>query len=61
MDGETQRVVKWLRGRPFPWPQPTPLRDRLKVAWHVLRHGEEGIHSIFKLLAIKIERGDHLK
>lgn len=59
MNETEQAVVQWLRGKPFRWPTPTPFLDRLRSAWAILRHGDQCFHSVFQLLAMKIERGEH--
>jgi hypothetical protein len=57
---DEQRVIAWLdRGRPFPWNQPLTIWQRLTCAWQVLFWNDDSTLMLFKLLALKIEKGQH--
>ena len=57
---DERRVIAWLaQGRPFPWYKPLTLWQRIYCAWQVLFWDDDSTLLLFKLLALKIERGDH--
>ena len=56
---DEQRVIAWLDGRPFGWPENPTLWHRAKAAWVMLWHADAAMHGIFKLLALKIKKGQH--
>lgn len=59
-DDSERRVIAWLNGRPFGWPEnPTTFWHRARAAWAMLWHADAAMHGIFKLLALKIEQGHH--
>lgn len=58
---EREAIVAWLRDAPFPWiNREAKLRHRIGAAWEILRHGAGPIRGVCQILALKIERGDHL-